>query len=169
MRKLSEINEGMWKGAVNRAKEGGLRGEETNIHSMPEGDDLEDLPFIIANADFHYKGRDRFTYKEALEFQPLFEKYGWRLPTYDEACLISQKCKLKVLDKDFGYIVGARKRNPRVTVESSNSHYWVTSPHAQYPFYPYLVVSLFAKLIFVEDQQYIAPRDTKSIRLIKDK
>lgn len=170
MRKLSEINEGLWKPALNRITSGDFRKEESNISHLREGEDIG-LSFMVANDDFKVKDEDGFTYDELLKYQPLFEKYGWRVPTYEEGKMIVENCRIKMVDSDTtGALLGKRKRNEGVTINRHN-HFWVIKEGAKFPFMPFMVISPVSstKALHLVDDMYLARNDKKQIRLIRDK
>ena len=85
MKKLSQINEGMWSKTFDRARTGEVRTEEkidSNVYTLKEVD--LGLPFVFADEDLVIDGKNMHHYKNIKEILPLIKSTGWRLPTYDE-------------------------------------------------------------------------------------
>lgn len=116
MRKLSEINEGMWKSGVNRAKT-----DTTRIGDLPSGnhniDDFEpvdfNLPFLFSDVDLYLDGDiAEFNDEEKNGWLKVVKKQGWRLPTVAEISKYflesfdSQRLKSKFDFEYTSYAVG---------------------------------------------------------------
>lgn len=87
MKKLSKINESLWKPSINRAKSGELRGEDiikTNIKEFKEIDLGDFCPFYIADINLEIEGEELISFERYLECKDQIMKTGWRMPTSDE-------------------------------------------------------------------------------------
>ena len=87
MKKLSKINEGLWKSGIERSRKGDIRREDelqTNIRQLHEID-LGVSSCVFADDDLDIEEETKMTpekfYKKYYE---KILKTGWRLPTVDE-------------------------------------------------------------------------------------
>lgn len=114
MKKLSQINEGMWKSAVERAKSNEVRAEDklhTNIDKMKPID--VGLSFYFADIDLEINGETKFEWDEIKDYlDKLGDKLdGWRLPHADEMMRYVDKtaCTFVVDYDDDGYYTATDK------------------------------------------------------------
>lgn len=118
MRKLSQINEGMWKSGVNRAKSGELRKEDvtnTNIDKFEEINLGAFCPFYVASQDLTIDDEHKITFTTWKEYREQIRKTGWRMPTYkDWKNIVMEHCKVGVdiSDDDSTYNAFLTVNNP---------------------------------------------------------
>lgn len=106
MKKLSQINEGMWKSGINRAKSDEERLEDklnTNIKTLKTVDmgSNAGVNVLFADQDLEIDGRTSFTYDEMKSYIPYIEKQGWRIPTYDEMHSFFMNCLITINYRRF--------------------------------------------------------------------
>lgn len=102
MRKLSEINEGLWKSSINKAKQNGLRLEDiddTNIDNLNPSNFYLFDDMCFADEDLILNDEKKIRLFNRVQMERLLKiakQDGWRLPTYDEICknLLDEKGKL---------------------------------------------------------------------------
>lgn len=83
MRKLSQINEGLWKPAINRAKTGEKRIEDKlncNIDKLKPIDIGDACPVYIADVDLILNGDDYISFDVYEQYKDKIEETGWRMP-----------------------------------------------------------------------------------------
>ena len=94
MRKLSQINEGLWSKGIERSKSGDERIEDklpkNNIKELKPVD--LGLDFLIADNRLSLNGKEFFKLNDIYHYLPNIEKTGWRLPTIDE---VNELCNLE--------------------------------------------------------------------------
>ena len=87
MKKLSKINEGLWKSGIERSKTGTERLEDkpnTNIEELKEIDLYDDLPFVFADNDIKVNGESKMDGDVFWLCKKEIEKSGWRVPTIND-------------------------------------------------------------------------------------
>ena len=136
MKKLSKINEGMWKSGVNRSKSGEERLEDklnTNIKTLKTVDmgSNAGVDVLFADKDLEINGRTSFTYDEMKSYIPYIEKQGWRVPTYDEMHSFFMNCLITINGRKFRIndVIRLEKFDDEVffeieSVETGNSLYF---------------------------------------------
>ena len=88
MKKLSKINEGLWKSGIERSRSGELRKEDrippNNLSELQEIDFIPTLPFVFADRNLEINGNEMISAGFYEHNYTKIEKSGWRLPTVDE-------------------------------------------------------------------------------------
>lgn len=85
MKKLSQINEGLWSKGVHRTKSGYERLEKkvhTNISNFKEVD--LGFPFVFADINLEINGDEKMTWYDVENYKNQIIREGWRLITWDE-------------------------------------------------------------------------------------
>lgn len=117
MRKLSQINEGLWKSSVERAKSGEKRIGERMVSNIKDMSAIDvGMKIEFANIDLEIDGEDQITWPHLYNIYDQILKLGWRLPTESEVDRILSKFNFyaeQVGDGDKGIYLQSKRNQTR--------------------------------------------------------